>query len=353
MNKTATPKEPEQLELLDPTLDNEGKLGPINSKLSPAVSELPEKNFSTILQGKGPNALTGIRAVEGKNTEIDELTGEATIRNGDLTVRIPNFRELAGLRTSTLQLLDAITISLTESGSRSPTVSLSLDNYMDRRGLKDRKEAKKQVREDIETLSGISLKWTEERGDKVETFSFINLADSGRVERNGDIIFTFGTTFYHTLKGYPVMAYPKQLQTLNAKRNPNSYHLLKKISELKNMNVGKKNENIVAVETLLSVASYLPSYEEVMRGNRNVQARIIEPFERDMDALGDTLTWEYCHSLGQPLTDEELTNISYDIFEKLLIKITWREYPDQTARLQTKAERIKKGQKKKKTKKAN
>ena len=120
------------------------------------------------------------------------------------------------------------------------------------------------------------------------------------------------------------------------------------------MNVGKKNEDIIAVKTLLAAAPNLPSYEEVMNTDRALSRRIIEPFERDMDALEDTLTWTYCRSNNTPLTDEELSSMSYDTFINLLIKIDWKQYPDQTARLERKAQRIeqeKKGKKRKTSKK--
>ena len=147
------------------------------------------------------------------------------------------------------------------------------------------------------------------------------------------------------------MPYPAQLQTLNSKRNPNSYYLLRKIAEHKNMNIGKKNENIIAVKTLLSVAPFLPTYEEVMETGRQLDQRIIKPFERDMDALETTLSWHYCHSLDQPLTDEELSTMSYATFEELLIHTEWRNYPDQTARLERKAEAVAKAEKKRTTSK--
>ena len=219
---------------------------------------------------------------------------------------------------------------------------------MKRRGLKDRKEAKTQAKADMEILRGASFSWEERRGKKTESYSFVNLADSGEIRRNGDIVFTYGTTFYNILLGYPVMPYPAQLQTLNSKRNPNSYYLLRKIAEHKNMNIGKKNEDIIAVKTLLSIAPYIPSYDEVMSGNRNIADRIIGVFERDMDALETTLSWNYCHSLDQPLTDEELATMSYARFEELLIHTEWRNYPDQTARLERKAEAIAQAQQKKK-----
>ena len=116
------------------------------------------------------------------------------------------------------------------------------------------------------------------------------------------------------------------------------------------MNAGKKNEDIIAVKTLLAVAPNLPSYEEVMNTDRAISRRIIEPFERDMDALEDTLTWTYCHSNNTPLTDEELSSMSYDTFISLLIKIDWKQYPDQTARLKRKAERIEQAEQGKKRK---
>lgn len=323
-----------------------GELTATALRTSIAPSDTLKKDpFSTIRQGNATNALTKLRAVEGKTAVIDPVTGTATITKGSFTLTIPNYGKLSGLKTSTYQLLDAITVALTESGAKSPTVIIPLSAYMERRGLKDRKEAKNQVKADLEVLRQTSITGEEKRGKNTTAYSFVNIADSGEVRRNGDIVFTFGTTFYNMLLGYPIMPYPEQLQTLNNKRNPNSYYLLRKIAEHKNMNVGKKNEDIIAVKTLLAVAPFLPSYEEVMAGNRNIADRIITPFERDMDALGNTLQWYYCHTNGEQLTDTELQALNYDLFITLNVKTEWRSYPDQTARLARKAERIEQAKK--------
>lgn len=337
------------LSLSDAEPENKPKQDIIKPAVKPTDNIERKKDFSTIRQGTSTNALTKFRATEGKGLKIDSITGDATIKNGNFILTIPNYAQLAGLKTSTYQLLDAITVALTESGAKSPTVILPLEEYMKRRGLKDRKEAKTQAKADMEILRGASFSWEEKRGKKTESYSFVNLADSGEIRRNGDIVFTYGNTFYNILLGYPVMPYPAQLQTLNSKKNPNSYYLLRKIAEHKNMNIGKKNENIIAVKTLLSIAPFLPSYAEVMATDRHLDQRIIKPFERDMDALEATLSWNYCHSLDQPLTDEELTAMSYSTFEGLLIHTKWRNYPDQTARLERKAEAIAQAQKKKRT----
>lgn len=336
------------------TARNTGGKELTSSRIDPSViatEEREKSTFSTIRQGTATNALTKVKASTKRNTVID-LNGTATITQGSLTITIPNFTELTGFKTSTYQLLDALTVALTEAGAGTPVVALSLEEYMEKRGLKDRKEARKQASDDLETLfnAKISFKEKRKRGQQEEDFHDIRIIDSKGI-RNGIINVSFGTVFFGILSDYPIMPYPDQLFRLNGKRNPNSFYLLRKITEHKNMNSGKKNEDTIAVKTLLAVASGLPSKEEVMATGRQLTQRIIEPFERDMNALEDTLTWEYCHSLTAPLTEEEIEQIktqgmTYEMFEGLLIKVTWKDYPDQTARLARKAQKAIEAEKK-------
>lgn len=329
--------------------------GSLTEALEPTSKALPtiipaddqgKLNFKKIKQGNATNTLTKLRDVEGKTAIVDAVTGTATIRKGRFSVTISNYEKLPRLKTSTYQLLDIITVAFTEAGGESPTVIVPLSVYMEWRGLKDRKGARKQVKEDLKVLRHLGITGEEKRGKRTETYSFVNIADSGELRRNGDIVFTFTSTFYNMLLKYPIMSYPVQLLKLNNKRNPNSFYLLRKIAEHKNMNVGKKNENIIAVKTLLAVAPFILSYEEVMEADRAVNRKIIEPFERDMDAFEEVLSWEYCHRNGQPLTDAELQALNYDIFKGLLVKLSWKSYPDQTARLEKKKKRLEQADKK-------
>lgn len=336
-----------------PTPETEFNLQLFSSKGAVVPSILPtdereKSTFSTIRQGTATNALTKVKASTKRNTVIDPITGTATITQGNLSITIPDFTAFTGFKTSTYQLLDALTVALTETGAKSPVVALSLEEYMAKRELKNKKEARKQATDDLETLFNATISFKEKRKKGHEQdFHDIRIIDSKGI-RKGIINVSFGTAFYNILLGYPIMPYPAQLWSLNSNRNPNSFYLLRKIAEHKNMNVGKKNENIIAVKTLLSVAPNLPSYEEVMAGNKNVSDRIITPFERDMDALKETLSWSYCHSNGEPLTDTELQGFSYELFTSLMVKTEWKSYPDQTARLERKAERQEQAQQKKK-----
>lgn len=297
--------------------------------------------FNTIRQGNTTNSLAKFG---GRDMTIDEITHEATFKKGECILKIPNYTSLSGLKTSTQQLLDIINIELTESGAKTPTVTLSLTEYMEKRGLRDRKEARNQVKNDLEVLQRASIRAEQRKKGDTVFYEFINIADSGKID-NGIITFTFGTSFYNMLKSYPIMHYPAPLLKINGRTNPNSNPFGRKIAEHKNMNIGKANENIISVKTLLDVSN-LPTYEEVMqKGNRKVTERIITPFERDLDNLSDIFTWHYCHSKNEPLTDAELQNLTYDIFKDLLIYIEWKEYPDTTKREEAKRQRIEQAKK--------
>ena len=110
------------------------------------------------------------------------------------------------------------------------------------------------------------------------------------------------------------------------------------------MNYFKPNADIISVETLLNSSPLMPSYDEISQSGRHYAQQIIKPFEHDMDALDETLTWEYCHENGEPLTDEELEILyndnrhtpSYNLFITLLVKITWRNYPTRIEKPKTK-----------------
>ena len=295
--------------------------------------------FSSIRQGTATNTLTKIRPT-GRNTTIDAITGAATIKQGGMTVTFPSFETIDGLKTSTYKLLDAITEVFTTRGSADPVVTLDLAEYMKKCGLKDRKQARAQAQKDLETLRTAAISFKERRRGADAGYYKMNISGGAGITRSGIMMFTFSQDFFNIIKKYPRMPYPTLLYQLNGKRNPNSYYLLRKIAEHKYMNSGKANEDTISVKTLLSAAAFIPSYKEVSKSDRHYDTRIIEPFERDMDALSTALKWEYCHSNHAPLTDGELSALDYEAFSGLLVHIIWEQYPDQTPRLEKRAAAI-------------
>lgn len=301
-------------------------------KLDAITAEaIAEVKGNLILQGTATNAFTKMRPTK-RNVSVDAVTGTATIKSGDVTYYLTHYSDITDPRTSTYQLLDALTEILTDTGAREPAVEMPITEYMEKRGLKDYKETRKQVEQDLETLFNASMSFRENRNGKEQNFMDMRICDAKGI-KNGVIQFSFGSTFFSLLRTYAVMPNHPLLYRINGKRNPYSYFLLRKLLEHKNMNAGKKNENVIAVKTLLKACEGLPTRAEIEATDRHYDTRIIKPFERDLDALESALTWEYCHRNGEPLTDEELSSYTYDDFESFLILTTWKDYPDQTQRL--------------------
>lgn len=297
---------------------------------------IQEKPFGMIRQGTATNELTKIRATKD-NTKVDPFTHEMTIqgRNGfellmQSGLELMDVDIAAAYSPTTWQLFDMIVTEATESGMASRDVRISLDQYIDSRGLKDRKEARNQVVKDLSLLRISAITFTEpkSRADgKSRSVYKLNISSGFGISRDGIITFSFNDRYFDLLKEYPVMPYPQELLALRSAKN-DSYAFFRKITEHKNMNYWKKNADIISVKTLLSVATFIPTYEEVMAGNRHTDERIIQPFERNLDALRDTLSWEYCHRNGESLTDEELNSFNYQTFKECMIHVTWADYPE-------------------------
>lgn len=301
------------------------------------------KLFDTILQGNVTNELVSLKSKPG-NTKTDQITGETIISRGDLEVSFPDLISAKSMRVSTAKLFDAIAVAFTGSSRSSPLVEITLTEYMQKCGIKDRKEAFKRAREDLETLGRAKITYKtpvktgrEKKGEAGSAFMDVYICAAKGLPRDGVISFRFTEPFFSLLKNYTPMPYPPQLWTIPPDKHPHAYYLLRKISTLKNMNIGDDNEDIIAVKTLINASPAFPDVESVASGNRNFSARFIDPFERDMDFLSQSFTWEYCKSKGESLTDQELRNMDFNMFMRLLVKIKWVQYPNEAERRAAKA----------------
>ena len=303
-------------------------------------------NFSMVLQNPPTNTLMRTLGTT-ENITIDKQ-GTATIRNEGLEIKIRNFLTVGAGRTSTLKLFVAFVNALTEATVKTKEIEIPLKEYMESRGITDEKEARRQTNEDLDLLMSCSISFRypkkpkPRKGRKADDLpAYMQDFDDYQIIqhkgiRNGKIALTFSDKIYEMLLSSPVMPYPDLLLRLNDKRNPNSFYFLWRISELKNMNIGENNEDIISVTTLLRASPKMPTYEEVMKKNRDPGRRIMEAFYRDMNALEDAFSYELWHERGRKLTPDEESNLTYSTFAGLMVHIYWNEYPDQTKRLEQK-----------------
>ncbi|MBD5128654.1 MAG: hypothetical protein HDT43_01830 [Ruminococcaceae bacterium] len=296
---------------------------------SVSVSSNPLRDFEAIKQDSTINNMVRLGDRFGA---VNTATGNAELTMGNLTYTITNYKEVGGFRPSTLQLLLAILRKFTANGGNSPKVVIPIGEYMEQRELKNRKEAIKKARADLKVLSSLKI----EGSTPKSYYAFVNFADSGGIPKgSSDIIFTFGSTFYEELKKMPHMMLPSLIFKLNTQKYPHSVCFLQKISDMKHLNRGKSNEDIIGVQTLLDSSPFMPTYQEISEKCRHFKRDIIEPFRKNLDALSDALKWEYCYRANCPLEKSEAENLTYRQFSELKVHIMWNNYPPQKTESET------------------
>ena len=122
-------------------------------KIDEYKTNLNERDLAQIRQGVMTNQLTKIVANKD-NTKLDVFTGISIYqKNQDFQLNFINtdFSQVRGYTATTSILLDILIYKLTQTGANSPTITITLDEFMRLRGLKNKKEARKQINADLET----------------------------------------------------------------------------------------------------------------------------------------------------------------------------------------------------------
>ncbi|MCE2190315.1 RepB family plasmid replication initiator protein, partial [Streptococcus thermophilus] len=121
----------------------------------------PDKkfNFAPMLNGTATNKLATIGR-KAKPTSIKTITDEA------------KYSKEKKLKVGVVKLLDILAIKFANSNhykAKNPnrTVTFSLDEYMTLLDIKDIKDARKRLKEALNTLYSISLEWEEKSKGKV------------------------------------------------------------------------------------------------------------------------------------------------------------------------------------------
>lgn len=301
-----------------------------------------------MLNGTATNRLAVIgRSAKPTRTN---LLDEATIENGDLKVFIEKYSDKKSLKVGTIKLLDLLAVELAkvnhfrekDTSKIQTNVTFSLDDYMGYLGIPNpenpnaRKEARKKLKEALDTLYSISLEWEEKSRGEVKNYTKMRICESQGINR-GIASFTFTSDMANYLNQAYIMQYPLDLLSIS-ERNPNAYPIARKLALHHSIdnNYKKGTANIISVAKLLEVAPEIPSIEAVRKVNGSWSERIRGSLEKALDALEGIVSWEYSNSNSVPLTDKQLELSDYETFIKLFVKFDIKGAPDPTERLKKK-----------------
>lgn len=290
------------------------------------------KNFINIVQSQTTDAI--INAVKQNFTLLkDKDTGVST--DGDIRLTLENFSQTK-LNVPTSKIFDILLLKIAAQNvvknkvtlqqiEKSRFVELDVEEYMRRCNLKDRKEAKKKLSEAANALGRFSVdiqketcyieKNDKKKREKIQLKNVhMNLMEAvaqfdsyGKKYNDANqcskVVFAFSSLFIQYLCTQYIMPFPRQLLTINSNKNPYSYNLGRKLAAYFNMNLGKPNQNIISVRNLAKIMNIS------LKTTKHISQQIIQPFERDIDALVDIgvlKKWEYCNSKREPLTSRQL-----------------------------------------------
>lgn len=304
----------------------EDRLKEIEANSTHAITPSKPLDFYLLAQSPATNTLAKKLTTKITNPSQLDMYGNGKVEAEDFRLFVRGYGELVnGVNQSAAMLLDSLMITATRDGLQSTLVKLPLKEYMAMRGLKDEKEIRAQVKRDIDALERVSFEY---KGIGKQKNAWLRVSIAGGTVgqlKNGDIIFRFNQDFFDSFRAsektkYLYMYFPREALQGNIRQNPYKYWLARKISEHKRINLGKPNEDIISVKTLVESCPNFPTYDEVMATDRAITRRMIEPFERDMDVFSEAFTWEY--TTEQP--------DSYQTFIEAMIHVRWLNYPDTT-----------------------
>lgn len=282
--------------------------------------------YNKMLQSREMNAIS--RTITRKISHIDTHRQAAVIEykkpNKHMKILIEGIENMQKKMTvSSMKLLDYLLQRYTENGNYNlNTVSIPFQDYMDYRGLKDRKHAREQVKKDLQYLRSLVVEYNF-NGDRSPWIS-LSLAGYADLDKTKDGYITIEFTSKYLelaqIQGkFQWMYISETAGRVDDIKYTHAYKFHRYLAEHMRMNFGKPNQNRVGVKSLVEASGEFPDYETLK--TKHVQQLYVTPFEQSMDALQQyfNITWHYVDGV-QPTSYMEFID-SYIIF-------AWEDYPD-------------------------
>jgi len=339
-------------------------------------SDNAHKNKNNQFSGK---AIEILQSVNKKGMQIMETfnqfgfiskEGRIIIKDntGDVEVKLFNY-ERVDLNVQSRKLLDMLLMKLSqqlpygEEGIKKATlevlrVNITLYEFMTLCGLSDKKNAREQFRKASECMFSIFMTFdyevwngTGKHRKKLKKHFSAYLFEATIETRtlqtdpiiNSEISFRFGPSLMEYLCTRYIMPIDINIFRINPHKNPHAYNLARHLSEVFRVRMSKGQPHHISVEALLKACPELPAVDEIKSRayeERHYDRHIMLPVERDLDAIADIyglVDWHYTHSKGEPLTDEELTNYSFEDWLNFMIDFTLPDYPEAKGKVKKRA----------------
>lgn len=196
----------------------------------------------------------------------------------------------------------------------SENIDFSVKDYMVRCGLKDRKQARKQLERDLFAL--LSVVYTSQRGRAA-------ILDSYEMHHSR-VYAVLSQGFIDEMEKQEYFLLPMEYYSLDRQRYNYAPALLYYMVMLKYLNSKKSNKNRISIRSLLAYGKF-PTIDEVRAtSNNSIRGRIVEPFFRNLNALSGVARFHFYDERKNKLTQQEVQALPYDDMLRVIIHIEWK-----------------------------
>lgn len=301
------------------------------------IAEFLDRQNATFALVPLNKAMGALAYINTGTKDIDDRTKKGKITIEDVTFEIE--KDYKDVSTAAVMLNDFFLCESHRTDSAS--IAVPLRDLAIRKKRSTSKQAiqklRNEVLEQMEELKPLGYRCRERINGKWVDSGKIDINGGTAVIVNGVIYWNFNQDLYQRLRLYAPTDYPRELWSVDPRTN--QYFFGRYIAQNRRLNEGKPGRNRIQIRTLISKTPNLPSYDEVMNGNRDVSGRIIRKTFADLDAL-ECLFYDVYTADGQRVENPEEMN--YQTFISAYIEVDYSDYPQHTGRVKQRQQRQKK-----------
>ena len=296
-----------------------------------------KEKIEKILNAPTLNLLTSVN-LKTVDKVRDPITNRTSIHLGTGTIHIENFdanKDYFKLRV--LKMLDLLIFlvgkknqyKLSEEEAVNCVVEFSIKQYAELLGksnpasISTKKNVRRIIEEALSLLNDLSISTAEKRKSEIKEFKDMKLIEEFKCKKE---VYTVQLTekFVRYLITSYVTNFPIRLFKID-ERSKNVYSLAKKLiyHQSNKNNRRKKTNEVISVEVLLNVCPEIPAIEEVRLKKGGWNSRIEESLDNSLTKLVNDkilISWEYCDSNNNPLSDKQLEMESFFEFKNFRIR---------------------------------
>lgn len=195
-----------------------------------------------------------------------------------------------------------------------PIISFTVEDYMAHRGLESKHRTVRQIKRGLEKLAATQFEITSKDKTSGSLFSLFGIHYKNNVIRL--TLTPEGQAYFQGARAFAYL--PTGLLLIDSQKNPHTIPLVMKLSNLKAMNHRKPNKGDTYKVSILIENTDIPTYQHVKeKMGRRYKDKIIDVFERDMNASADILCWNYTEGSGN----------SWKEFKDATVSIQWIDHP--------------------------